>query len=178
MNNAETILTVLERHLTARVELTLYGRAALQLGFPEPLVEYAQSLDVDGVLWLGQAEELKQSGNFWTAVEQTNRDLAPQGLYLSHFFEESQLILTSDWRQLRVPIQGPWNHLCLSRLGDQDLFLTKLMRYDPLDLADARFILDRSGLTPKDVRALLQQARIPDIPELREQFDLCSKYFL
>lgn len=178
MNNAETILTALDRHLTARVELTLYGRAALQLGFSEPLSEYAQSMDVDGVLWLGQADELLRGGNFWQAVELTNRDLAPQGLYISHFFEESQLILTSSWRQQRVPIQGPWNNLCLLRLGDKDLFLTKLMRYDPIDMADAQFILDRSGMTRKDIRDLISSACLPNIAEIKEQFALCSKSFL
>lgn len=178
MNNAETILAVLDRHLTARVELTLYGRAALQLGFPKPLSEYAQSMDVDGVLWLGQAEKLLHGGNFWTAVDLTNQELAPQGLYISHFFEESQLVLTASWRQQRAPIQGPWNHLCLLRLGDKDLFLTKLMRYDPIDLADAQFIFDRSGMTLKDIRDLISSACLPNIAEIKEQFALCSKRFL
>lgn len=178
MNNAETILWALDTRLTTRIELTLYGRAALQLGFPEPLSEYAQSMDVDGVLWLGQAEELLHGSNFWTAVDLTNRELAPQGLYISHFFEESQLVLTSSWRQQRVPIQGPWNHLCLLRLGDKDLFLTKLMRYDPIDVADAQFILDRSGMTRKDIRDLISLACLPNIAEIKEQFALCSKRFV
>ncbi|MBU4198566.1 MAG: hypothetical protein KKE37_07065 [Verrucomicrobia bacterium] len=178
MNNAETILRALDKHLTARVELTLYGRAALQLGFSKPPSEYAQSMDVDGVFWMGQAESLMRIGNFWEAVEITNRELAPQGLYISHFFEESQLILTAQWRQQRMPINGSWQNLCLMRLSDQDLFLTKLMRYDPLDLGDAQFILERSGMTRQDVRALLEKARIPDIPEIRKQFSLCSKTFL
>ena len=178
MNNAGTILATLDRHLTARVELTLYGRAALQLGFPEPLPEYAQSMDVDGVLWLGQAEELLRGGNFWPAVDLTNGELAPQGLYISHFFEESQLILTSAWRQQRVPIQGAWQHLCLLRLGDKDIFLTKLMRHDPIDMADAQFIIDRSGMTRKDIHDLVSSACLPNIAEIKEQFALCSKRFL
>ena len=178
MNNAETILTVLDNHLKAPVELTLYGRAALQLGFTEPLSEYAQSMDVDGVLWLGQAEELLHAGNFWTAIDLTNRELAPKGLYISHFFEESQLILTPQWRQYRAPLKGSWQHLHLMRLGDKDLFLTKLMRYDPIDVADAQFILDHSGMSSADIRALIEAARVPDIPEIQEQFALCSKRFL
>ncbi|MCX6993126.1 MAG: hypothetical protein NT011_08300 [Kiritimatiellaeota bacterium] len=178
MNNAELILKTLDQHLTLPVDLTLYGRAALQLGFSDPRAEYAQSMDIDGVFWMGQAEALIRSGNFWEAVDITNRELAPQGLYISHFFEESQLILTASWRQQRVPIKGPWQWLCLTRLGDKDLFLTKLMRYDPLDLADAQFILDRSGITQAEGRVIIGQARVPDIPEIREQFALCSKRFL
>jgi hypothetical protein len=52
------------------------------------------------------------------------------------------------------------------------------MRYDPVDLADAQFILDRSGLTRKDIRALRKIARVPDIAEIQEQFALCVKNFL
>lgn len=178
MSNAETILTTLDKRLNAPVELTLYGRAALQLGFPNPRSEYAQSMDVDGVFWLGQADELMRGGDFWPAVELTNQELAPQGLYISHFFEESQLILTSQWRQQRVPIKGEWRFLRLMRLGDKDLFLTKLMRYDPVDLNDAQFILDRSGMARADISTLIETARVPAIPEIQEQFALCSRRFL
>jgi hypothetical protein len=62
MSNAERILRALDSHLNQVVELTLYGRAALQLGFPNPPEEYARSHDVDVVLWLGQAEELAAGG--------------------------------------------------------------------------------------------------------------------
>lgn len=177
MTNAEIILANLDERLKAPAEITLYGRAAIQLGFPDPPPEYAQSLDVDAVLWLGQAEELLRGGDFWPAVEATNRTLAPQGLYLSHFFEENQLVLTPQWRQDRVPLEGPWRRLRLMRLGNRDLFLTKLMRCDPLDLADARFIIGRSGLTGADIGALIASARVPGIPEIQEQFALCSTKF-
>ncbi len=177
MNNAKIILATLAKHLDSQVELTLYGRAALQLGFSDPPAEYAQSMDVDGVLWLGQAEALMKSGNFWEAVDRTNRELAPEGLYVSHFFEESQVVLTPSWREQRVPIPCNWRQLCLTRLSDRDLFLTKLMRDDPQDIADAQFILDRSGITRDEVTSLIKDARVPNIPEIREQFELCSKRF-
>jgi len=38
--NAMIILDALDEYLEAGVELTLYGRAALQLGFPDPREEY------------------------------------------------------------------------------------------------------------------------------------------
>lgn len=178
MNNAELILTRLDEQLTSKVELTLYGRAALQLGFPSPRPEYAASMDVDGVLWVGQAEELARTTNFWAAVDHVNRNLAPQHLFLSHFFEETQLVLSPDWKKNRVVIPGSWQRLSLLRLGNGDLFLTKLMRYDPQDLDDARFIIERAGFTPDDIRFWIRKARVPDIPEIREQFDLCSRKFL
>ncbi|MCB1070916.1 MAG: hypothetical protein KDL31_11225 [Kiritimatiellae bacterium] len=71
MSNAERILLALDRKLDQQVELTLYGRAALQLGFPQANPDYATSLDVD--LWLGQAEALLAQGSFWDAVESVNR---------------------------------------------------------------------------------------------------------
>ncbi len=45
MNNAETILAAIDEKLCMPVELTLYGRAALSLGFESALDEYALSQD-------------------------------------------------------------------------------------------------------------------------------------
>ncbi|MBI4023983.1 MAG: hypothetical protein HY360_03325 [Verrucomicrobia bacterium] len=123
MNNAERILQALDSLLDRSVEITLYGRAALQLGFQDPPIEFAQSRDVDAVLWLGQAEELAGTSNFWQAVEGVNKQLADQELYLSHIFEENQVILRPDWRQHRARISIHSNRLALFRLGDVDLFL-------------------------------------------------------
>jgi len=105
VNHAATILGALDRNLRSPVELSLFGRAALSLGFENPPDEFGQSL------------------------------------------------------------------------GDEDLFLSKLMRFDPQDLADARFIADRAGWTPAQIGAILREARVPDIPEVREQFELCSREF-
>jgi hypothetical protein len=170
MSNALRILAILDQQLNAPVDLTLYGRAALQLGFVAPPAEYALSKDLDAILWLGQAEELAQRTNFWEAVESTNQLLGEDGLYVSHLFEENQVVLSPDWREHRVSIPGRWEHLLLSRLGDQDLLLTKLMRDEPLDQMDARFIVGRSGLKRADVERAVAAARIPDLPELREEF--------
>jgi hypothetical protein len=119
MTNAEQILGVLDARLSSPVELTLYGRAALLLGFANPPVEYGLSHDVDAVLWLGQAEELAQRTNFWEAVEHTNEQLA------------------------RAP------------------------RLD-----------SRCVATATTVEEALRQARVPDIPELREQFTKASRRLL
>lgn len=179
MNNAETILTCLDQKLQTRVELILYGRAALLLGFDHPLDEYALSRDVDAVLWKGQAEMLLETTNFWEAVNQVNDEMADQELYISHFFEEDQVILRPNWRNhLKKIIKRTWPHLALSRLGDIDLLLSKLMRDDPLDREDAIFIYEQGRLNMKILVQALKQARIPDIPEIREQFELASSRFL
>ena len=174
MTNAQRILALLDVRLTSKVELTLYGRAALHLGFPDAPKEYALSRDVDAVLWLGQAEELGEKTNFWDAIEHVNQELADQELYISHFFTESQVILLPDWYRNRVPLEGEWEHLDLYRLGNMDLLLSKLMRDDPIDRADAKFIARVSGLKASALTAAMAEARIPEAPEIHEQFELAS----
>ncbi len=178
MTNAGRILASLDAKLNAPVELTLYGRAALLLGFSDPPEQYAMSRDIDAVMPLGQAEELALATNFWEAVEQVNRELAERELYISHFFEEDQVVLTPEWRDNRVPIAGTWVRLKLFRLGDVDLFLSKLMRDDAADLADARFIVQRAGLGKETIRRAIARARVPAIPEIEHQFRICSARFL
>ena len=175
---AEQILLALDRRLDAEVELILYGRAALHLGFPNPPEEFGLSRDVDAVFWRGQAEQLSARTNFWAAVEEVNREFAEEDLYISHFFEETQVVLTAEWREQRMAIPGPWTRLKVFRLGNEDLFLTKLMRDDPLDHRDAEFIVERAGFSPEDLRAIIPRAVVPGIPEIAEQFEKASHRFL
>jgi hypothetical protein len=178
MTHAERLLGFLDAKLNAPVELTLYGRAALSLGFENPPQDYAASRDVDAVLWLGQAEDLARHSNFWEAVAEVNEEFRDQELYLSHLFEEDQVILTSTWRENRVLIPKSWKRLTIYRLGNIDLFVTKLMRDDPLDLADARFVVQRAGLDQQTIERAIKAARVPTVPELQEQFRLCAARFL
>ena len=178
MTNAERLLRAVDERLDEDVELTLYGRAALHLGFTNPPPEYALSRDVDAVLWVGQAEALAEHGNFWAAIEDVNHLFADQELYISHFFEETQVILTPLWRQKRVPVPGDWKRLRLYRLGDEDLFLSKLMRDDPIDRADAQFIIRTAPLSPEQIRVAIHAARVPPIPEIEDQFRACIGRFL
>ena len=121
MSNVTRILDLLDVNLTASVELTLYGRAALYLGFADPLEDYALTHDVDAVFWIGQAQALDETTNFWQAVETVNKELSDQELYISHFFTEDQVILRPNWRENRARITGEWRSLTLYRLGDPDL---------------------------------------------------------
>lgn len=178
MSNALTILLALDEKLTSTIELTLYGRAALQLGYDPPLEEHAQSRDVDAVFWLGQAEALKEGTNFWESIEAVNRELGERGLYISHFFTEDQVILQPDWKVNRIPLIGPWRRLDLFRLGDLDLLLTKLMRDDPLDRKDALFIIERASLALDEIEAAMNRARVPQIPEIQEQFEIAGRKVL
>jgi KTSC domain/Nucleotidyltransferase of unknown function (DUF6036) len=178
VSNAERILTVLDDKLNKSVELTLYGRAAFTLGYEDAPEEFARSRDIDAILWTGQADELSRTTNFWEAVEAVNREFRDQELYISHLFEEDQVIVTSGWRNQRVQINKPWNKLKVYRLGDVDLFLSKLMRNDAQDIADAQFVVDHAGWNQDTIARIIDSARVPDIREIREQFVICTAYFL
>jgi hypothetical protein len=178
VNNAERILSALDDKLNTTVELTLYGRAAFVLGFKDAPEEFAQSKDIDAILWIGQAEELAQTTNFWEAVEEVNRMFRDQELYISHLFEEDQVVLTPEWKHQRVRINRFWKKLTVYRLGDADLFLSKLMRNDPQDMADAKFVMEQAGWNRSDISHIISLACVPDIPEIREQFVICTAHFL
>ena len=80
MNNARTILDLLDSNLDSKAEMTLYGRAALSLGFNNAPTEFGQSMDVDAILAVGEAESLLETTNFWSAIEKTNESLGESGL--------------------------------------------------------------------------------------------------
>src|SRR2546425_71921 len=60
MNNPLNILETLDRHLTKPAELTIFGRAALALGFQDSPPVFATTHDVDAILplaWLAADDE-------------------------------------------------------------------------------------------------------------------------
>ena len=176
MTNAEKILSRLDSLLESEIDLTLYGRAALLLGFASAPQDFALSLDVDAILWIGQAEELANNTNFWEALEQVNVAFEADGLYMTHLFDEDQVVLRPNWLQERAAISLPYQHVKLYRLADADLLLSKLMRYDPTDLDDLVFIIQQAGFSPDEVGTILKQARLPDSEEIREQVMLCTNW--
>jgi len=177
-NPSELLLASLDQLLEQPVDLVVFGRTALYYAFEAMRDEYARTIDVDIILSSGQAEQLLSSGNFWDALDALNQKYAAEGYYISHLFDESQLILRRDWMNHRLGIPGPWKKLALFRPANQDLLLTKLMRYDPVDLQDAKTICVYSGWSEAEIGAILDSARVPEIPELREQFDLCKHALL
>ena len=172
MTHAETILRTFDRHLTVPVSLILYGRAALALGFDPPLPAAALSLDVDVILTIAQSVELDNCPAFWEALDAANAELQSTGLYLTHLFEESQVILRPAWKDHLAPLSRPvLQYLQLFRPHALDLLLTKMMRGpDPQDLEDAGFIIRSASLTRADVQAAIRQARLPGVPEIHEAF--------
>lgn len=168
VNNPLRILQTLDRHLTAPAEMTLFGRAALALGYPGSPAEFAATHDVDAILplsWLAA-----ENFDFWQAQQRTNAELEPQGLYLTHLFRELEVILTPDWLKDRVRIPCEFQRLTIFRPSTLDLILTKMARGDDNDLADIRFLLQQEALTAEQLRAAFQRARVPEVPEILELF--------
>ena len=55
MSNPLRILTAIDRHLASPAEITLFGRSALALGYPDAPIHFHRTEDVDGILpirWL------------------------------------------------------------------------------------------------------------------------------
>jgi len=170
MNNPLRILHTLHRHLAAPAEITLFGRAALALGYTASPAAFAATHDVDAILpleWLAAGDE---NLDFWEAQQRTNAELESEGLYLTHLFREVEIILTPDWlsRRARIPLE--LRRLTVFRPSTLDLILTKMARGDANDLADIEFLLTRDPLTTDQLGAAFARARVPDVPEIQTLF--------
>jgi hypothetical protein len=175
VNNPLLILQTLDRHLDHPVELTLYGRAALALGFPSHEPRHETTRDVDAIIPLAQLDQLRADEQFWIARDATNVELSERGLYLTHLFTEADVFLLPDWLNRRVPIPSTFLHLTLLRPATLDLILTKMMRgADPEDLSDIVFLLKHEPVQNAELRAAFDRVRLPDIQELRDAFHIAQ----
>lgn len=171
MNHPEHILRTLDRHLAKPTRLILYGRAALALGFENPQPQFHATMDVDAILPEVEMSSIEADDSFWNAIEKTNQQLESTGLYLTHLFTDSQVILSPDWLNRMVPIRLPDLHLLrLFRPSTSDLVLTKMMRIDPQDRSDIEFLIQQPDFDPDSFPTHLQTARIPDIQEIQHSF--------
>lgn len=171
MNNPLLILQTLDRHLDHPVELTLYGRAALALGFTHHDAGHETTQDVDVIIPLGQLDALRADEKFWAARDATNEELAGLGLYMTHLFTEADVFLQPDWLNRRVAIPGNFKQLRIFRPATIDLILTKMMRgADREDLADVEFLLKQSPISETELRSAFGRARLPEFQELHDAF--------
>jgi len=172
--NPKIILSELNSRLSNQVELTLFGRAALNLGFDPPINEKKSRLthDVDVIVALDQEKSLDQNDDFWQAVEKANNNLSDKQLYLNHIFLESQIIIGTGWKERRQKIILPeLDKLILFRPSCMDLVLTKMARANDLeDRKDIVQLLIRGNLTAADMEEAFRIARYPDEEDLIEQF--------
>lgn len=172
MDNPSVILNTVDRRLDHAVDLILYGRAALWLGFNAAPPEAAKTQDVDAIISIAQAQELSGDSQFWDSVEAANGELAGQGLYITHLFSERDVFLRCDWRQNVVPIARlSLRHLKLFRPSTIDLVLTKMMRgNDPQDMADAKFMIEHDKITKKQLEEAFSVMNPIELLELRDAF--------
>jgi hypothetical protein len=167
MNNPLEILSVLERFLSEPASLTLFGRSAIGLGYPGAAEQYGATLDVHGIIPVG--DDAPGEG-FWLAQQATNAELHNRGLYITHLFSELDIIIQPDWPARRVPIELNLRKLQVFRPGTIDLVLTKMARGDEQDLDDIRFLLSQERLTVEELSSAFSRARVPEVEEIRELF--------
>lgn len=162
------ILSTLDKHMGAKGTLRLMGGASLVLAYD---LDRATE-DVDLLLNDPEAQFLAEECNFGDALEKTNAELEPLGLYVSHIWGPEQQILTPEWRQSCRPVipDFPLTKLRLETLGPLDIILSKMARADEGDLADMRHLLSHEHLSAEELREAIARAQVPDI--LREAFEL------
>lgn len=154
------ILRTLDRHLTAAGAVRLFGGAALILAYGRA----RQTEDADLLLDDAECRALIDGAGFSEALEATNAELNPQGLYLTHIFGPEQEILAPGWRERCRPVSvSGLERLRVSSLAPVDLALTKLARGDEGDLDDIRFLLATAQLDPAEARTAVEQALVPEI---------------
>jgi hypothetical protein len=174
MNNPLRILSTLDQHLTLPAEITLFGRSALALGYAPAPDHFHNTQDVDGILPLAWLQPPDEHQDFWQAVQRTNTELEPDGLYLTHLFREVDVILQPDWLIRRLRLDVGLRNLAVFRPATIDLILTKMARADEDDLQDIRFLLRQESMTREQLETAFALARVPDVPEIRELFN-CAR---
>jgi hypothetical protein len=173
VNQPEHILRTLDRYLTRPTRIIIYGRAALALGYENSPVRFHATMDVDAILPESSMAAIEADDVFWTAIEKTNADLEANGLYMTHLFCDSQVILRNTWLEHIVSIALPaLRFLQLFRPATEDLILTKMMRVDPQDRDDIGFLIAHLSLDSANAESLIQEAQVPAIPEIEEAFRL------
>lgn len=170
MNNPLVILQELDKHLNRETRLVIFGKSAIVLGFPSAPSSYGSTEDVDGIIPMEMLDALSSNEDFWSALEKTNETLKPTGLYITHLFQEDQIILTPDWLKNTVPIELGLEHLKIQRPSTLDLILTKMMRGDDADLEEIGFLIKTDKIGPEKLEAAYQIALVPKIPEIEEIF--------
>lgn len=176
MNAAQTIAETLNRHLAQPTEVVVFGAAALLLDRKFAIRMAGRSTnDVDIIIPKEREMQVDADRAFWTAVEKTNRELEPKGLYITHIFPEREVVLTPEWRKHTVPL----HHESLARLNllrprILDLVISKMGRGDVQDIADVRNMLRlHRAVTGFQITGeeIVQAARRAVVPEVyREIF--------
>lgn len=175
VDNPSRILRVLDEKLDHDVELTVIGKSALWLGYDDAPESFGATLDVDGVVPEIQSAALDEDLSFWKSLAKANEELERIGIYLTHIFEERQIIFRAQWVSERVALRRPpdLRHLRLFRPATLDLILSKMMRgNDPQHLEEIAWLIQHDRIHRRDLMAAFDVAKVPQedcIPELFAQ---------
>lgn len=171
-NNPAQVILALDREMDHEIDLVIYGRAALSLGFDPAPVECHTTQDVDAIISFSQLSKIMDDHRFWDALEKANKSLEPSGLYMTHLFSEDQVFLRPDWEEHIVPITNPKTRfLKLFRPHTIDLILSKMMRgNDALDMADIAFLASREKITSGQIEEAFRMVRIPNVSDFHDAF--------
>ncbi len=156
---AQLIVETLDKHLHGPGTIRLLGGAALTLGYGLD----RSTEDVDLLQDDAEVRALIDTAEFGEALEATNIELEPKGLYLTHIWGPEQLILASSWRERCRTLSLPsLKKLRLEVLSPADLIISKLARADDGDLQDMEYLLSRHT-SVEEVESLLPSVVIPAI---------------
>lgn len=169
-DNPSLILQTLDARLNHKVELTLIGKSALWLGFDNV------TQDVDTVVPAQQSEQMNDDLAFWDALTAANAELEPMGIYLTHIFEEWQIIMRREWLMHRVHIRRPaLTHLHLFRPATLDLILSKMMRGDdPQHMDEIRWMIGCENISTHDLESAFASAHLPEDEEVAQAFKVAK----
>lgn len=179
-DNPSLILHTLDARLDHAVELTLIGKSALWLGFDDVPKSYGVTQDVDTVVPAQQSEQMNDDLAFWDALTAANGELQHLGIYLTHIFEEWQIIMRREWLAHRVPILRPaLKHLRLFRPATLDLILSKMMRGDdPQHMDEIRWMVAHEGISAHELEMAFATAHVPDDDDVLSAFEIARPLVL
>ena len=114
----------------------------------------------------------RMTRRFWDARDAVNQRFKAEGLYITHLFPESEVLLRRHWAEHIVPITRiRLSHLDLFRPATLDLVLTKMMRgNDEQDMADAEFMIRHDRITEGRLLEAFSQMKPVGLVELRDAF--------
>jgi len=168
----ERLLQALDEALDHKVQLIIYGRSAIWLGFENPPAAAATTQDVDAIIPTERVQAFADDLRFWDARDAVNERFKSEGLYITHLFPESEVFLRQGWARYLVPITRlHLNHLELFRPATVDLVLTKMMRgNDEQDMADAGFMIRHDRISETQLLEAFSQMQPIELVELRDAF--------
>ena len=137
----------------------LLGGAALDLVYD--IERFSE--DVDCICSLTEAQAI-DNDEFQDALAATNDVLEPRGLYITHIFDEDELVHLPDWtaRLVSPPSDAPtFRHFDYNAVSAEDIILSKFTRFDEKDRMDIEDLMRVRALTREAIDALIPSVVVP-----------------